>query len=170
MKTVQLYGKKAAGRVALVDDHDYELVDQHRWRIFEEKRPGRPHGPYAIANIRRSDGCMTTLRMHCLIMGTTGIDHRDGNGLNNQRYNLRVATAVQNHANMRPRRTGTSRFKGVSWSSSQQKGYADIQVNRIRYRLGCFSDEEDAARAYDAVAAREQGEFAVLNFPVRADQ
>lgn len=164
MRTVTLYGEKAAGRVALIDDNDFELVNQYRWRILEEWRSGRNRGPYAIANIRRADGCLTTLRMHCLIMGCTEIDHCDGNGLNNQQYNLRVATDSQNHGNERPGTGGTSRFKGVYWDRHRQKWQAAVKVDRKKHYLGRFEDEEDAARAYDAAALEAWGEYAWLNF------
>src|SRR5690242_1437897 len=94
MMTVPLHGKKAAGRHALVDDEKYELVMQYRWCVWEVVRaPGRnPEGPYAV---NQDAG-----RMHRLILpGHPVIDHRDGNGLNNQLYNLRPATPRQNARN-----------------------------------------------------------------------
>jgi len=83
MKTVPLHGKKAAGRVARVNDEDYDLVMQYRWRVHDpDPRPGRRrNGPYAVTSVGRSG----VLRMHCLIMGVNGVDHRDHDGLNNQR-------------------------------------------------------------------------------------
>lgn len=164
---MELNGKKAAGRVALIDDADWDLVSQYPWHVFEESRAGRLHGPYAVACVKRSDGRWTTIRMHCLIMGESGIDHRDGDGLNNQRENLRVATASQNHANERPGAGGTSRFKGVYWDKSKSKWCAEIKIDRKKIHLGRFAVEEDAARAYDAAALRAWGEFARLNFELR---
>src|SRR6185437_13748204 len=101
MKTVPLGGKNARGRVVLVDDEDYELVSQYRWHVLEQVEPGRrPVGPYAKTT-RKLNGRYVTIRMHILIMGRKGIDHRDHNGLNNQRSNLRIATGSQNNQNMR---------------------------------------------------------------------
>ena len=78
--------------------------------------------------------------MHCFLMGQKSIDHKDGNGLNNQRSNLRPATAPQNGANQGKHRNNKSGFKGVSrW---RLKWKAELEFNRKR-------------------------KFAVLNFPDR---
>jgi hypothetical protein len=168
MKTVPLRGKKAAGRVARVDDGDYELVSAYTWYVYEAKRPGRrTQGPYATAPIWR-DGKWTTIRMHTLIMGRKGIDHKDHDGLNNQRSNLRDATPGQNSHNTRAHAGAFSRFKGVSCSFDGNIWVAQICVNGHNRRLGRFPFEEEAARAYDAAAREAFGEYAYLNFPDQA--
>lgn len=99
--------------------------------------------------------------MHNLIMGQLGVDHRDHNGLNNKRSNLRVATNGQNQAN---RRT-SAQYRGI-FKDRSGKWVARIRqpVGKREY-LGYFSDPEEAARAYDRAAVRIHGEFALLNFP-----
>jgi AP2 domain len=103
--------------------------------------------------------------MHILITGIrTGIDHANGNGLDNQRTNLRPAGQRLNMANIRPQATRkSSRFKGVRLLPSG-KWQARIRVGQPVY-LGVFGDEEAAARAYDAAARAAWGEFGRLNFP-----
>ena len=165
MRTIPLGGKKAAGRVALVDDGDYPLVSQHKWYVREEKRRGRSRGPYAITNVTR-DGERTTLFMHNLIMGRTWIDHANGNGLDNQRSNLRSATNIQNMRNRLPNINHSSQYKGVYWQTGRRVWVARIGYGGQRHDLGCFGDEEEAAKAYDAAAQAAFGEFARLNFPV----
>ena len=160
MRTIPLGGKKAAGRVALVDDEDYELVSRYRWHVWELP----PYGPYAAAGIRRTDGRQTTIKMHCLILGAKGIDHRNGDGLDNQRSNLRLANDAQNQANQRPREGCSSSFKGVYWHRARQKWAAHITVSGITRYLGLFAAEEDAGRAYDAAAREAFGAFAWLYF------
>lgn len=94
------------------------------------------------------------------------VDHRDGNGLNNTRANLRPCTHVNNSRN-RISRVGMSKFKGVSFRETQ--GWcASIRVNYVLRWLGTFASEEAAARAYDAAAIRYHGEYALPNFPVIA--
>lgn len=165
MKTVPLRGKYACGRVALVDDRDYELVMQYRWYVLE--RPGtetrRPVGPYAGANWKEQ-GRTRHILMHCLIMGVKGIDHRDHDGLNNQRSNLRVATGSQNNQNMRPKRGARSPYKGVTWSSQHRKWQARIKADGYIHHLGSFLSELEAAYAYDAAARQMFGEYACPNF------
>lgn len=164
MKTVLLHGKKAADRVALVDDEDYDLVMQYRWRISERihKPARRPDGPYALTQVTRNHW-QTVILMHNLIMGAKGIDHIDHDGLNNQRYNLRPADLSQNQANRRPTLTGTSPYKGVSWSRQRRLWHAAITVRGSRRHLGEFSNEENAALAYNAAALEAFGSYACLN-------
>jgi len=170
MKTVPLYGAKAAGRVALVDDEDYPLASQYRWRIWEMKVPGRrDNGPYAIAHIYRN-GRRTTIFMHCLIMGQAGIDHHDCYGLNNQRSNLRTADPNMSSANRRPHLSRASRFKGLSFEHRRNKWRARIRINGKLSSLGSFAVEEDAARAYDEAARKAWGEYARFNFPFPGEQ
>jgi AP2 domain len=164
---VPLHGKAAAGRVALVDDKNVALVNQYRWRIRKKSRCA--HGRrfdvfYAQATVVREDGRRTTIGMHCLIMDRTGIDHRNGNGLDNQEHNLRVATPAQNMANARSFLGSSSAYKGVSWHKPNRSWYAKITVNKHQKNLGYFTTEEDAARAYDVAALAAWGEFARLNF------
>jgi hypothetical protein len=167
VKTVPLHGKMAAGRVALVDDGDYELVMQYRWRVLQQSRgPGRKtSGPYAIASLPRpGDGSREkAVFMHVLIMGFTGIDHANGNGLDNQRSNLRAATGSQNKAN-NGRYFGSSGFKGVYWRERDKRWHAQIRVGGKGITIGYFHDEVVAARAYDDAAREAFGEFARTNF------
>jgi AP2 domain len=163
MMTVPLRGEKAAGRVVLVDDEDYDLVMQYKWHVMETPGKGnrRARGPYAQTNTRRKDGKATTTQMHAMITGYLQTDHRDHNGLNNQRSNLRDATVAENNMNSRAQLRKKSRFKGVTYLG----WLARISVNGKQRQIGFFETEEEAARAYDAAAREGYGEFAYLNFP-----
>ena len=162
---IYMHGSKAAGRVALVEDGDYDFVMQYRWYLRETQRPGRrPWGPYAATSIGREK----TVFMHCLIMGAKGIDHANGNGLDNRRSNLRPATNGQNMRNRRPNINHSSQYKGVQWAPNCGKWRANIKVDGASYTLGFFADEREAAEAYDAAARAAFGEFARPNFPEAA--
>jgi len=166
MKTVPLHAAKAAGRVALVDDEDYELVAPHRWRVAEQERKGsRPSGPYAVTVIRQG-GRQVQVSMHKMITGWPLTDHVNHNGLDNRRSNLRPATMVQNGQNSLPNvRRGSSRHKGVHWHSRSRLWIARIRHQGKQRHLGCFASENEAAAAYDAAAQELFGEYALLNFP-----
>jgi AP2 domain len=159
MMTVSLSGEKAAGRVAFVDDGDYELACQHSWAVHERTRQsGGVDGPYAQAKVGRH----STIFLHTLITGWPMTDHRNHNGLDCQRSNLRPATFSQNGANQRPRAGCTSRFKGVSRCPT---GWlARIRINGRLLYLGIHPTEEAAAGAYDVAAYEAWGEYACLNF------
>src|SRR5690606_29091416 len=91
------------------------------------------------------------------------IDHKDGNGLNNVRSNLRKATLAENNRNVRKQYGTTSRFKGVCWHLRMSKWVARIHYNGTAYYLGSFDDEREAARVYDDWARQLHGEFARTN-------
>ena len=149
----------------LIDDEDYELIEPYHWYYWAETRNGRQHGPYACAKApQRGKDKQRTIRMHKLITGWEQTDHVDGDGLNNQRYNLRPATDSQNRWNQRSG-VGSSIFKGVSWTERDRRWRAYITVNRKRTELGWYTDEVDAACAYDVAAAACFGEYSRLNFP-----
>lgn len=113
--------------------------------------------------------------MHRLILGLAPGqvgDHRNGNGLDNRRENLRMATYSQNNQNARPSSKKASPFKGVSIRCNRFGGRykarpwaAEIHVDGRKIGLGSFPDEVSAAKAYDVAAREHFGEFAKLNFP-----
>lgn len=93
-------------------------------------------------------------------------DHRDRNGLNCTRANLRIATYAQNSSNIPISRRNVSGYKGVAPDRQHPALWrAEICAKNKLYRLGSFATAEEAARVYDAAARRLHGEFAYLNFP-----
>ena len=164
MRRIPLHGPKAAGRVAFVDDKDYDTVMQYRWNVLEQDRPGhRSIGPYATTNLPNYG---STMLMHRLLVDWPQVDHRDHDGLNNQRTNLRPVVGGQNLQNARKRgNPTTSVYKGVSWDRTNSKWIVRICVSGHQRNLGRYSVEADAALAYDAAAHAAFGEYAHLNFP-----
>jgi hypothetical protein len=151
------------GEVAIVDDADFEWLNQWKWCATR-----RRHTWYAV---RHEAGTHRVFLMHRQILGL-GFgdqrqgDHRDGNGLNNTRLNLRVATVAQNNYNQRVREKAgkPSRFKGVYPAPhGQSKWVAQIRVAGRTIPLGTFNDEGSAAQAYNRAAVERFGQFARLN-------
>jgi hypothetical protein len=93
------------------------------------------------------------------------VDHTNGEKTDNRPCNLREASVGQNRVNAKANGSTASGLKGVGWVRSRGKWRARAQSNGVRAFLGEFDDKFDAARAYDAFAAKEYGEFAKLNFP-----
>lgn len=162
MKEIQL----TRGYVAIVDDEDYERVAQHKWQANIFPRADGSLNVYAQRGVRKSDGCKSVQRLHRFILDAPAgmdIDHINGNSLDNRRSNLRVCTRSENMCNQRPRACGSSAFKGVSWFKRDAKWRAQIRIDGKTINLGCFTSEIDAARAYDAAATKNYGEFARTN-------
>ena len=148
-------------RVALVDDDDYEMLMRWNWTFVQEKSTA-----YAM-RIQVINGRKASLKMHRLIMNPDAglvIDHKDHNGLNNQKENLRICTPSQNCMNARVSKGSRSKYKGVNFCTFTNKWVATICKNKKRLTIGRYKIEEEAARAYDAKAIELHGEFANLNF------
>lgn len=103
--------------------------------------------------------------MHKQLLKTEAlVDHRNGDGLDNQRHNLRPATNQENFCNSKLRKDSTSGYKGVAWKKVRRKWSAKITKNYVQIFLGEFKNPIDAAVAYDQAATRHFGAFAKLNF------
>jgi phage-related protein len=149
---------------ALVDDADLPLVAHLKWYPRKSRNT-----TYAVHDQRKQGLKPAWLRMHRVIAAAKlgeEVDHKDFNGLNNQRENLRVCTRSQNGKHLRVRRFNHnkhSRFKGVTWHSNC--GWvAMISCDGLVERLGSFRSEKEAAVAYDHAALRLHGAFAETNF------
>lgn len=154
------------GKVALVDDADYEWAAQFKWQATVCRRePGDIW--YATRGVWKNRR-VVTLRLHREIAKRAGLpaspryDHRDGNGLNNQRANIRPCTSSQNMANSNKQPNTQSRFKGVYLESGRWRSVIGLGGKRVS--LGYFDDQKSAALAYDSAARENFGEFARLNF------
>lgn len=154
------------GRYAIVDVADLPLIQKWKWRV---SRSANDSTKYAVRTLHYPGGRHGQISIHRQILGASDgqiIDHRDGDGLNNTRANIRFATVIQNVLNTR-KTWGRSKFRGVS---KNLKGTVwcwrgHIKRNGKQYFLGNFKDEESAARAYDLRAIEFYGSDARLNFP-----
>jgi len=154
------------GLFARVDDEDYDrVIKAGKWHARKSKN-GCVY--YAVRNIT-SNGRQKTQYMHQFIMGynpsKSSIDHKDGDGLNNQKYNLKPCTHQENMMNRGLNKNSTSGYRGVRWNKLMQKWEAYIGINGKQKYLGYFNGKEDAARAYDVAAIKRNPEFNRLNFP-----
>jgi len=146
------------GKFAIVDCEDYDLLSRYKWCAAKDSSTY-----YAVRSRRGKQ-----VRMHREIMKVPKhlvCDHINHNGLDNRRNNLRTCTRQQNTHNQKPRKTGTSKYKGVDWNKRQRKWRARIYYKSRCHYLGYFNNEIDAALSYDRKARQLFKEFACLNFP-----
>ncbi len=151
-------------RFAIVDPYDYDYLRRYKWRLNRSNRTFYTFCTVSRGPILRPQ----VLFMHHLILPPPVgylVDHRNHNGLDNRRSNLRLATHSQNSCNTRRDKSKTySRYRGVSFSKRKQKWFAAIRHNGKKIWLGYFKTEIEAARAYDEAARIYHKEFARLNF------
>lgn len=156
MKEIQL----TQGYVALVDDEDFWWLN--RWQWHAQRSRGTVYAKRMV-----TQGVAAWMHREILALSPGGqVDHCDGNGLNNQKYNLRVCSEQDNARNRHVRSDSASGFKGVGWDRVMCKWRARISLgNGKRKVLGYFDTPEQAAVAYDKGARDLFGTFARLNFP-----
>lgn len=143
-------------KFVLVEERDLPKVLRHRWRAFKPRNTW-----YAYTSVKRD-----ALYMHDLVMSRekgTEIDHRNRDGLDNVRQNLRKATRSQNISNSGLRKNNTSGYKGVCFLRRERKWVAAIGFNSRTIFLGHFETALEAAKAYNRAAVKYHGEFAFLN-------
>ena len=171
--------KLTQGFFAIVDDEDFEYLNQWKWCVhkYKSKREkkcryyaerGERYGP-------RCENKFRHIRMHRLLLGVTSkdilVDHKNGNGLDNRRFNIRTANPTQNSQNAvkKVSKRNTSCYKGAIVKYTQvTKGKiyyeSRIKLNKKSIFLGCFHNELSAAKAYDRAALKYFGDFAKTNF------
>ena len=159
MKEIRL----TRGMIALVDDDDFEYLNQWRWMAYKirsyfyaaRRLPGKRKDPRKL------------ILMHREILNNPNgleIDHKNHNPLDNQKNNLRIATHSQNMANRKAK--GTSEFLGVCIINNRGHQYirAGIKIDGRNFHLGTFNTQIEAALAYDKKAKEIHGDFANVNF------
>jgi hypothetical protein len=173
------------GCYAIVDPADYPRLNKYKWRLCRTKGKNTL---YAERSIRLSNGRYSRFLMHREVMAnillasstknyelrtknyhryqSVGlvIDHINGNGLDNRRANLRLATVAQNAWNSK-KRNSRSGYKGVWFAADKGLWRAAIVYHGRRIHLGYFKDKIAAAKAYDAAARKYYKQFARPNFP-----
>lgn len=159
MAWIQLPG----GAATLIDDDDWPLVCQYKWRLNQHGRY-----PYVITQAGKNN---KRVYMHRLLIGASVdevCDHINGDTLDNRRANLRRCSTPENVRNSRPQIGKSSQYKGVYKCKKTGRWHARILIDGRRIHLGRFNNEVLAAEAYDMAAKKYFGQFARLNLPAQA--
>jgi hypothetical protein len=141
MREIQL----TQGKVALVDDEDFQVLNRLRWCVH--KRKGGVYYAIRFISIKNKSYKQWMHRMILPPPEGKEIDHIDGNGLNNQRSNLRIVTHRQNCQNIHV--VKTSKYAGVCYNKRDKRWNAQIAIDGKVQHLGCYCDEVSAHMAYE---------------------
>lgn len=154
------------GKVALVDDEDYYWVSQWNWFAVEISgiwyaRRSKKKG--ILRNCESFEIYLHRVVTRCIDKVLT-VDHKDHDGLNCQKSNLRVCTKAENNRSLSSQKNSSSKYLGVSYDAQRKKWRAQYTFNGKTILAKRYNSEEAAARAYDVMALKNAGEFANLNF------
>ena len=174
---IPLRGK--GGFFAKIDPEDFADISKFKWfGVYNKNQKSNP--AYAARNRTKEEignGLGFREKMHRRVMKVkdgTKLDHERGDGLDNRKGNLRVATQFQNMFNKRRQSNSKSKYKGPVWCAREGKWSVSIQYMGKRTWLGYFKveikdgvdvGEVEAAKRYDKEAIKLFGSFARLNFP-----
>lgn len=143
----------------LVDDEDYLRVSEYNWYARYSKKSKTYYA------LRGKNEILPFIYMHRFIMNVIDrkiiIDHKNHNGLDNRKENLRICTYSQNSANSCGNRNASSIYKGVT--KCKRRWRAQIIYEHKYYHLGLYLSEIEAAKAYNEKAKELHGEFAFIN-------
>lgn len=150
--------KLTQGKIALVDDEDYERINQYKWRA---RQHNNTNSFYAERNI------VIQMASEVLNISSPNIaDHINHNTLDNRKGELRIVTPQQNTYNRRPHKNSSSKYKGVAWYKKGKKWQSQIMWPKGKpIFLGYYKNEIEAAKRYDKEAKKLFGTYAYLNFP-----
>ncbi len=157
MKTIQL----TQGKETILDDIDYELVSLFKWQAHKDGKTF-----YASSSIT-VNGVKYHIHLHKLILVVPEdmrVDHRNRNGLDNRRQNLRPCTHAQNLLNRPANKNTSSKHKNVHWRKDISRWQVSITISQGKRKyLGCYKNEATAAQAYNDAVIKYHGEFIYLN-------
>lgn len=148
--------KLTQNKVTLVSNCDFQSLNIHKWSA------NKIGNTFYVVRSDRSSGKVKTILMHRVILGAAKemeVDHLDGDGLNNQRENLRCCTHSQNLKNRKKHKNNISGFKGVSFYTRTKQWVAFIGVDNKNIGLGYFKTKEEAYEAYCKACIKYHKEF-----------
>lgn len=153
MKIIDISTPKYPNTFAMVDDEDFEYLNQWKW------------SPNDKGYVWSGDSANKKIRLHREIVKAPKdmiVDHINRNKLDNRKENLRICTTAENSRNRTPY-LNRKLPKGVSWIAHERRYYARICANYKNIFLGTFRTEFEAAEAYNVAAVKYFGEFARIN-------
>jgi hypothetical protein len=144
----------------VVDKEDLPLLSRYYLKMSSDNR-------YVIAREPMYNGIRKSVTLGRLLLGVTDpkvlVDHRDRNTHNYSKSNLRCCSRSENQSNRVMNVKKTSKYRGVNFDKQLERWKVSIKVNNKKIHGGYFYDEDEAGLAYNELALKYFGEFAILN-------
>lgn len=160
MKKIPLYNhQKKIRDYFVIDNEDFNKIKNYKWRLYYDKNKN-------LKYVLTTDKNKKTLFLHRYIMNCPNnmiIDHKNHNGLDNQKNNLRICNYINNNRNKKKCKNSTSKYKGVYWNKYHKKWEVSIKNKNEKKFLGYFNNEKEAAKKYNNYAILHYNEYAYLN-------
>ena len=154
--------KLTQGKVALVDDEDFEYLNQWKWQANKKKSK-----KFYAWRGKKIDGRYRMIYLHRFLLKLTDkkifVDHVNMDTLDNRKENLRICTHSQNQMNTNKNSRNSLGYKGITYDKRVNRYYASITLDKKTFYLGGYIDPIDAAKAYNKAAIKFFGEFAKFN-------
>ena len=152
---------------AMVDDEDYEIISKNKWYIMKLY-----HCDTEILYARRYEGSPKkgnhrAILMHREVLGVTQrsqkVDHKDGDGLNNQKINVRVSTHSENMSNRKVSYKKKIKYLGVFFQKNTKNYRASLKKDGKVYSIFSLPTPELAAKAYNDLVVKYNPDYGRLN-------
>ena len=146
------------GMKAIVDDEDFERVNQFNWSILQHNET-----TFSVSRTTRKRNQKLSYFILNLESVKSVVTHKNKDYLDFRKSNLEVTNRKKLSQTSRGCRNASSKYKGVSWCNASRKWKSQIQVNGERIYLGIRSAEEEAALLYNDAARKYFGDHAYQN-------
>lgn len=159
---IKIFFFNKESQYTIIDKEDYDKIKDYCWHIKRDSSSNETNKRLYACSYHHGK----YYSLHSLILPVQEgfiVDHKDGNGLNNRKSNLRRATYSQNNMNTSLYKNNKSGYKGIYWNKKNKNWRVKIQLNNKMIEIGSFKDLDKAIEARIKAEEEYFGEFSVLN-------
>ena len=156
MKLIEL----TQGRVAIVDDEDFDWLSKWKWCYWRAKKTGyATRTDYSGSKQKSIWMHVAVMQHHRLWKRGKEVDHENTCGCDNRKSNLRIPTSSGQQVNTGLRTNNTSGVAGVNWDKEKSKWQTRISTNGKRKHLGYYVDLNEAIKVRQKAEVKHYGKF-----------